>query len=202
MKIGAVNSFCTGNTSTTKRNGTPIKPAFKADVRVADMFYPNNKSVDDYQINDMQTLLENAQYDYKSVGNDNLLVVLAPVIRKHPIFKDALDIAVTATYKDPQRAQREILRSKRSFDPTYKDYHANDDYTDFLVTSPHYIPALSKEMGHSDNKVTTKEDLDNYMFNYLGKLDTLSRKEDLTLQQHVRITRDSSIKDPTLEIIG
>lgn len=207
MRIGYINSLCPPKTHKKDLKSTPVKPSktnisFKADVRIADKCYLDNNSVTDEQINKMENLLEDAKTAYKDWGSDNLLVVLTPIIRKRFLAKDALDIAVTAAFKDPERAKKEAIeklteQEKNETDKRYSrlSYYTKDnDYTEFLVTSPHFIAALSKEHDRPRQAVTTKEDLDQYM-NYVTNATSLARMEELTKGQHIRITRGGIIRD-------
>lgn len=207
MRIGYINSFSTPKVNEKNLKSTPMKPSkanmsFKADVRIADMCYFNNNSVTDEQVNKMENLLEWAKNAYKDWGSDNLLIVLTPVIRKRFLAKDALDIAVTAAYKDPERAKKDAIEKWTEYEKNETDlrysclssYTKDDDYTQFLITAPHFIAALSKEHDKPRQAVTTKEDLDQYM-EYVITKDSLDRQSLFTKGQHIRVTRGGIIRD-------
>lgn len=201
MKIVSINNFAVRKPTPKKVNSTPMKPAFKADVRISDKWYSNN-SVTDKQINEMERLLEDAKTAYQNIGNDNLLVVLAPVIRKRFLAKDALDVAAVAVYKDPEKARLDIIEKlkKECPDNEYlvEQYIKNDDNTDSLTQSAHYIPYLSVQAEAPRDSVTTKQVLD-WFFTCMENEDTLGDYRITTRQQHIRIMREPTYKDALYE---
>lgn len=197
MKIRAISNFSTKKVSPKNINSTPMKPAFKADVRIADKYYDND-SVSDEQVNQMERLLEEAKTAYQDIGNDNLLVILSPVIRKRFLAKDAIDIAAVAVYKDTEKARLDIIEQLKSdfkdSDDMIKPYVKKDGYTDYLTQSAFYYQNLSVTAGEKRKPVTTKKALD-WFITMASKSYTLGEYRPLTKGQHIKIYRDKPMKD-------
>ena len=125
MKINSITTYKQNNNFNTK------SPSFKADVRIlplldTDCYIPAENEAA------ANKTLQQAKEELKKYGSDNIMLILAPFVKKRVFGMDRIDLRMIALFKDYDVAKKEILNSmsedwgqyeyqKDSFERFFKD---------------------------------------------------------------------------------
>lgn len=104
MKINSITTYKQNNNFNTK------SPSFKADVRIlplldTDCYIPAENEAA------ANKTLQQAKEELKKYGSDNIMLILAPFVKKRIFGADRIDLRIIALFKDYNIAKKEIFNS-------------------------------------------------------------------------------------------